>query len=151
MDVSIDSLSYVALLSNMTRRAGTPLKCYNGHKNWLLGWYQNKRLSVSGSAKVRLAALVDSSLAGSNEYVLLNVQNKIFLQYNRAKKHNLETGLAKDEVTVTVPLNDGRSNQDAALKVGESYSGGGTVIRVCSAETTANGADVVVVAIGRGC
>jgi hypothetical protein len=108
-------------------------------------------LSISGTAKVRLAAFVDVNLAASNEYVLLNVKNKYFVQYNRAKKHNAGTELSKDEVTVTVPLSDGKSNQAAALAVGESYNAGGTVIRVCSSVTTASGADVVVVAIGTGC
>jgi hypothetical protein len=106
---------------------------------------------VSGSAKVRLAAFVDVNLAASNEYVLLNIQNKFFVQYNRSKKHNAGTELAKDEVTITVPLNDGKSNQAAALAVGESYNAGGTVIKVCSAATTGSGADVMVVAIGTGC
>jgi hypothetical protein len=145
----VDSHPYFVRRCRCRFRPGAPLRCYNGHKNWLLGWYPSKRLAVPGAAKIRLAAFVDVQLAASNEYVLLNVQNnKYFVQYNRAKKHNVGTQIAQDRVTVTVPAGAGTSNQVAALAVGESY---GSVIRVCSAETTASGADVVVVAIGMAC
>ena len=131
--------------------AGAPDKCYNGQKNWQLGWYQGRRQFVTNGTVVRLVAFVDYKKAASNETVVVNVNNKYYLQYNRAKSFNYQTNMYMDKVTVTGMLGNGNSIVLAGLGVLESYSIGDTFIQVCSSETGSNGRDIMIVAINGAC
>ena len=131
---------------------GAPRKCFNGHKNWVLGWYAGRRESVTGSKKIRLAAFTDVNKATASEPVVVQVDGKFYLQYNRQETFNFQTDLHVNKVSVTGVLSDGRSDSLAGLGVGETYTNGGTVIKVCSAVSGGtNAADVMIVAIGGNC
>ena len=117
-----------------------PLKCFNPSKNWLLGWYEDRALNLgSGESWTgRLAAFVDYDMAdrSENEFVLLRVDEFLFIQYNRAKRFNAGTSLHLDKVLVVVGrggLSMLTSVLVAGLGNGERYSWkGSTTIEVCS-------------------
>jgi hypothetical protein len=99
--------------------------CFNGHKNWLLGWYDNRKIEVdrrsSGSWSGRLAAFVDYKSTSPSEYVLIKVGN-LHLQYNRKKDFNSGTVEKADQVTVTEGVTShNTSNSLAGLGFGGSY------------------------------
>jgi len=155
-----------------------PLKCFNGHKNWILGWYKSRLITVDplreGSRLVKLAAFVDFEKTSfiRGEYVLANIIDTFFLQFNRAKGFNRDTEEKRNQVTVTEAMHGGSENR-AGLKVGESYFSAGPlsaytgtasssdeggnhaklVIEVCEslpADSALNTPDIVTVSIGVG-
>jgi hypothetical protein len=146
LDDYADTTGYLGYSSSSV---GTPSKCYNGYKNWNLGWYQGRRESVSTSKVIRLVAFVDFQKAAANEPVLVQVNSKFYIQYNRAKSFNSQTDLHRDKVTVTTTQSNGNSLNLAGLGVGQSYVNGATKIKVCSKQTGSAGQDVMVVAIGK--
>jgi hypothetical protein len=80
-----------------------PRTCFNGVENWQLQWYASNHLYLNANSAPRLIKLVtfvDFDKAGSNP-VVINVANVLYLQYNRAKSFNIDTGEQKDAVTVT--------------------------------------------------
>ena len=116
-----------------------PLKCFNPSKNWLLGWYNDKALEIASgeSWTGRLVAFVDYDLANvaNNEYVLLRLDDFLFVQFNRAKQFNAGTSLHADQVTLVVGVG-GLSSSSSVLRAAlgnlETYSYKGTTIEVCS-------------------
>ena len=70
-----------------------PRKCFNGAKNWQLQWYKEKQLKVNPfiARFITLSSFVDFDKAKMNEPCLLNIGGKYFLQFNRARKFNLDT------------------------------------------------------------
>jgi len=87
-------------------QVGSPAMCYNPQKNWSLGWYKDRALSLTMTELPwggNLAAYVDYDLTQSNQYVLINVGNsvpRLFIQYNRAKNMNTETRAERDKVVI---------------------------------------------------
>ena len=82
---------------------GAPSMCFNGHKNWLLGWYQDKSTGIDILAQKswsgRLHAFVDYDRIASDSNVLIKV-NDLYLQYNRARRFNSGTQERGNEVTI---------------------------------------------------
>ena len=121
-----------------------PLRCFNANKNWLLGWYKEKALPI-GALETwtgRLVAFVDYDLAdpNNNEFVLLRVDEFLYVQYNRAKKFNAGTSLHQDEVVAVA--GEGTLTSGSVLLAGlgasESYSWKGMTILVCSLKFNAS-------------
>ncbi len=86
---------------------GSPSKCFNGHKNYLLGWYSDRFLQITPSVLPwtgNLVTFVDYDKALPNEPVLIQI-NDLYLQYNRAKSFNYQTRQNQDEVTITQAVN----------------------------------------------
>jgi len=82
-----------------------PRKCFNAVNHYKFGWFFDKTKTmdprtVSGTV-INLATFVDYEIAAPSEPVLLNLADKYFLQYNRAKGFNSETEQKRDQVTVT--------------------------------------------------
>ena len=81
-----------------------PLKCFNAEKNWNLGWYNDRALkinpAVEGPHMVKLAPFVDYDKIPDEQYVLINVDDKFFVQYNRAKGMNSETEEKRNQVVI---------------------------------------------------
>ena len=127
--------------SSSLREVDGPLKCFNGNKNWLLKWYEDKQIVVApgSSWSGRLAAFVDynSASVGRNEYVLLRVDD-MFVQYNLAESFNVGTKEMINEVTI-VKGDDIDATVKSELKAGigayESYTRDGMTFEVCSFET----------------
>ena len=98
-----------------------PLKCFNPSKNWHLGWYRDKALEIGlgESWTGRLVAFVDYELAdpSMNEFVLLRLNDFLFVQYNRAKAFNAGTSLHRDKVVVVIGRG-GLSSSSSVLRAG---------------------------------
>lgn len=134
----------------------SPLKCYNGYKNHLFGWYQRREVTVdpNQSNLIELATFVDFDKTTENQPVLLNIGNQYFIQYNRAKLFNIETTDKRDAVTITENT-PGWSHVRAGLLLDEewtvgNYAGTGRtlVVKVCQQIMSTNDADSMMVSIG---
>ena len=114
-----------------------PLKCFNANKNWLLGWYEDKELTVAvgNSWSGRLVAFVDYERAQTsrNEYVVIRVGD-MFVQYNRARSFN--SGTSERENEVVIVSGDPRTSVETALlsglQAGGTYSRNGVAFEVCA-------------------
>ena len=66
-------------------------QCFNSHKNFQLGWYQDKTISVDpsivGTWTGSLAAFIGYSRARENEVVFIKVRD-LYLQYNQKDSFN---------------------------------------------------------------
>lgn len=115
-----------------------PVKCFNPSKNWLLGWYRDKSLQIGlgESWKGRLVTFVDYDLANpaNNEFVLLQVNEFMYIQYNRAKRFNFGTSSLGDKVVAVA--GEGALSSFSVRLAGlgnlETYSWKGMTIEVCS-------------------
>ena len=89
------------LMGYSTTQLGAPLSCFNGHKNYYLGWYSDRTAILDGSKSWggRLFAFVDYNKTPNDGHVLIKVGN-LFIQWNRAKSFNNETRAHRDEVTI---------------------------------------------------
>lgn len=126
---------------------GAPLKCFNGHKLWLSGWFQDRAYnidpSVGNPVLKRVVAFADygKTLDGS-DVVLLRV-GQYFIQYNRAKGINVGTGTNADKVTITYAKGATYDSLAiAGLSAGNSHTlpgfgntGSDLVIEVCQVGT----------------
>jgi hypothetical protein len=138
-----------------------PIKCFNAFKNWQLGWYASNQLTINPLARPRrinLVAFADYPTAGRLP-VIVNVGGVYFLQFNRAKTINIDSGEKINKLTVT--RNDENLTQSVAgLDVGQSYevanwqgSNSSLVIQVCRAiYNVSNPAatDRMVISVGLG-
>jgi hypothetical protein len=126
-----------------------------------LGWYGSRRLTIDPRRDdprlVRLAAFVDYDKTSENETVLVKVLDRFYLQYNRAKGMNRDTGEKRNQVIVTHAREDGTETL-AGLSVGESFAlpaeldiESEVVIEVCDKVSgDRRGPDVMVVGITLG-
>ena len=133
--------------------------CFNGVKNSLLGWYNNRKLRVdpfAGPVKVNLAAFVDYNKTTTAQPVLVKVGAYV-LQFNRAKTFNENTQAKADQVTVTAP-GTYYSRSVAGLAVGDRFivknfqrSGRRLIIQACRRVwNSASDIDTMVLSIGIG-
>lgn len=98
--------------------------CFNGHKNWLLGWYSDRTVEFYPNRAWggRLYAFVDYNRTPDNSYVVIRVRD-LYLQYNRARRFNSETKEKKNEVTITRgPGDNAQSRLLGAVGVGNGRS-----------------------------
>ena len=145
-----------------SRRTDWPRKCFNGLKNWQLGWYNDRHLMITDPStprKITLAAFVDYNKAKSNEVVVVNIADRFFLQYNRAKGFNDETEEIGDMVAVTENTERWSSSRGGldlmeTFEVPNFEDGKTLVVQVCeeniNSDEDASRADAVVVSIGLG-
>lgn len=106
---------------------------------------------------VRLAAFVDYDKTSNNDTVLVKVMDSFYIQYNRAKRMNRDTGENRNQVIITQQREDGTETL-AGLSVGESFAlpAGSkgereVVIEACEkASGKRSGPDLMVVGITRG-
>ena len=134
------TLILVPFCCNSEATVDGPLKCFNPSKNWLLGWYndKSKEIGQGGSWAGRLVAFVDYDLAdpSNNEYVVLRVNDGLFVQYNRAKDFNAGTSLHKDKIVAVAGDGELSSSSSSVLLVGldsyENHTWRGMTIEVCS-------------------
>jgi hypothetical protein len=109
--------------------------------NHELGWYSEREQKINPTVKpfmISLASFVDFDRAIRTQPVLVDVQNKVFLQYNRAKWFNQDTEEKWDSVTVTELFSNGDSNNlggvypGSQLAIPNFSNGRDLVIDVCS-------------------
>ena len=125
-----------------------PLKCFNGHKSWLLGWYSSRHITVDGPAHIKLASFVDFAQTAEHEPVIANVLDKYYLMFNQAKGFNKDTEGKPDMLTIT-EAQTGGSDSVAGLEVGDSVElEGGLIIEVC--EEISGPPDALIVSVHYG-
>jgi Gametolysin peptidase M11 len=135
-----------------------PRKCFNGQKNWMLGWYSQRSLTIDPFAMqptlVKLATFVDYDKAQADEPVLVNVANTYYVQYNVAKGFNIDVNEKQNQLTVTEEGPSG-SESRGGLSVGGVFeienflfSGRNLVIQACTLINGTENAEVMVVSIG---
>ena len=93
----------------------SPVMCFNGHKNYVLGWYADKQIILEPAKGVtwsgKLVGFVDYNKASTsrNEYVLV-VFGTLFIQYNLAEGFNSQVQEKANLVTiVTAPTSTSQS------------------------------------------
>lgn len=81
-----------------------PEKCFNGQNNFHFGWFSDRTLQlkkIQSAFAVTLASFVDYEfLENSSDVVIIAIDEKYFLQFNRAKSFNRGTEEHIDEVTI---------------------------------------------------
>jgi hypothetical protein len=134
-------------------RVGYPITCFNGAKNWRLGWYSDKQVLISeDDLSIRgwsgsIYGYVDYDIAPGN--VLIRVKNLI-LQYNKIGTINRDTIEKRDKVVVTETSgSNARSLSLAGLDVLDHTftSTEGIVVYICDHVQPSNELDYFVVSI----
>jgi hypothetical protein len=128
-------------------KSGAPIKCFNAHKNWLSGWFGGREYAVNPAMPEpvlnRLVTFVDYDKEMEwFDIVLLRV-GPYYIQYNRAKGINIDTGMNADLVTVTYAKDDSSDSEAiAGLAAGQQVelpgyrrTGFSLVIEVCELGT----------------
>ena len=105
---------------------GAPAMCFNGHNNYVLGWYADKQITVEPLKGKRwsgkLVGFVDYEKASTsrNEFVLI-VVDQFYIQYNLAESFNFQTREHKNTVTVTTAIGSTAfSSMEASLSKGQT-------------------------------
>ena len=118
--------------------SSTPAMCYNGHKNFVLGWYADKQIiinpALSGPWLGKLVGFVDYTIASvsRNEYVLI-VVGQLYIQYNLAEKFNFQTRENANMVTITSATKAAStSNILSAITVNQIAVVGSYTVEVCA-------------------
>lgn len=161
-------------MSVSSKASDTPRQAFNGAKHFKLGWYQLRTMTINPLAAppagsrsfatsprlIQLAAFVDFELTKRHQPVLVSIDDKYFIQYNRAKGFNNETRSMADRVTVTAVSDGGWQSErkaglnqlaDESLYVLENYSDSGRdlYIQVCSERPGSyTRPDMMVISIG---
>lgn len=115
-------------------RRGGPLLCYNAANHWDLGFYHNGRrdLGTTGPASPIKITLTGFSSYPSGNTFLVKIGN-IYMQYNHASAHNINTDKSTSNQLVVVQKGSrSRTSRLAVLDQGNEYRSGAFVVRVCA-------------------
>ena len=99
-----------------------PRQCYNAHKNWHLGWYEDRSIDLSSSIRqkalgFRLVPFVDYNATTVDDSVVIRL-GTLYVQYNRNRDFNDGTREYRNHVVIvsaTNSVNPVRSNLEAAI------------------------------------
>ena len=118
--------------------SSSPAMCYNGHKNYVLGWYADKQITINpatgGPWLGKLVGFVDYTNASVSrkEYVLI-VVGQLYIQYNLAEKFNFQTREKANMVTITTATKvTSPSNILSAMTVNQYTVVGSYTVEVCA-------------------
>jgi hypothetical protein len=120
---------------------GHPLECFNAHKNWISGWFDDRKVVVnvtmaSGAWFGNLTSFVDYIITVYTP-VLFNIGD-LYIQLNSAKRFNNETKATQNQIAIVqANATDVVSRRMAGLYANQSfvypdYGPDGLVIEVCS-------------------
>jgi len=126
-----------------------PRKCFNGYNNFHLGWYNDRKVDYEESmTSVKLVTFVDYDKTASDEPVIVNIDEKYFLQFNKKKDFNEETGdtntwKTSNKVTIHTNITNEDTELIAALDVGgiQHLTNPNVFVKVCESFTTNSGAE----------
>lgn len=112
--------------------ADDPLMCFNAVKNWQLGWYADRHITLSGSLNYEgnLIGLSDYGSTTSADKMIIYIPNAngtdFYVSYNRKSGRNAETLEGGNQVLVhkkdAAPDQSGKSWLLAKLNAGGSYN-----------------------------
>jgi Gametolysin peptidase M11 len=129
---------YSGNMGGSTVRRGGPLMCYNAANHWDLGWFSNARrdLGSAGPSTPITITLTAFTSYPSGSTVLVKVGN-IYLQYNQAAAHNIDTdGPTANQLVVIEKHSNILTSRLADLDQGDEYRAVSFVVRVCSKLST---------------
>lgn len=119
--------------------------CFNAADHYRMGWYSSKRRDVgSGPWTGKVGAFVYSQ--SSSNPVVIKASGNIYFQYNLAQAHNSGTRAMSNQLVIVKLLSNGHTEVQRGLNQGETWSGAGLRIQVCS-----QGAREVSVAVNSNC
>jgi hypothetical protein len=140
-----------------------PIKCYNAQSHWLLGWFSDRSFTVDpyAAVKIKILGFVDYIKAvEGKEFVVVKVGENLYLQFNRAKLHNVDTEEAADMLVIIRDSGDQGTTLVAELDNGNivymkpNFESSGEQLRVEVCRTvmgeTDNDIDWMEVSIGYG-
>jgi hypothetical protein len=96
------------LTSHMSRallKDDFPIKCFNAQNHWIMGWFRGRSITVDPQEPVKLKILgfVDYTKAvQGDDNVVAKVGENLYLQFNRAKLHNIDTEEAPDKLVIII-------------------------------------------------
>lgn len=108
---------------------GGPKMCFNAQNHWTLGWFDDRKLSLTQSDLPwggYLAAFVDYQATAPSQHVLIRIGDSdvgLYLQFNRAKGINVGTRALPD--TVVIVSDDGTVNPTWGI---QSWQVGGIMV-----------------------
>lgn len=124
------------------------MKCFNGHKNWVAKWFDDRAYRVNpymlSPVLTRLVTFVDYKKDLELDDVVLIRVGPYFIQYNRAKGINVDTGMHADQVSIT-KAQDAEADSEAIIGLGAGQkailteyrsTGYSLVVEVCDMGTT---------------
>ena len=122
----------------------SPRMCFNGPKNWQLGWYDDRHVDISSGSYWygNLYGISDYNTATLGDAVVIRIavaspSPDIYISYNRAIGISSGTKEGADKVLVhtksNIPQLPGKSKLKAKLSAGESYTISGNIITCHSA------------------
>lgn len=136
-----------------------PRKCFNAYHSHHFGWYSDKTVTISEKSPnrlIELATFVDYDKLEWNNFVLINLADTYFMNFNVAKSFNIGTEHRINQLTVTEPTVNGTESL-AGIKAGGTYTienfknlGRPLIIEACQQKVNSRGAEVVVVSIATG-
>lgn len=88
------------------------VRCFNGHKHWVLGWYRNRTVSINlsdGAWLGTVLAFTDYDQAENGDFVVVKVNN-LYIQYNKAEEFNFQTMDKKNQLTIVEAENENMSS-----------------------------------------
>jgi len=124
---------YTGYMGISVKRNKWPARCFNPHNHWELGWYSDRAKSIDvvdlirdgQPVKLKIAAFVDYGVLrnelsdgdgdGNNgnsdidTYVVVRVGEGLYMQYNRKKKFNRDTGEFADMLSIVQARRKGTS------------------------------------------
>ena len=120
-----DYTDFTGYMSAGYQQLHWPAKCFNPQNHWHLGWFEDRSRSIyplqhEQPELVNVAAFVDydqtlHSGDGAEYDVLVRVGDDLFLQYNRAKSFNRDTGEKRDMITIVQQMGNTGTDLIAGL------------------------------------
>jgi hypothetical protein len=105
-----DYTDYTSYMSAGHKETNWPAKSFNAQNHWDLGWYEDRSASVDPFAApylLKIAAFVDYDKTQQSEYVVVQVGDNLYMQYNRAKGFNRDTEEKADMLTLSTKTDGG--------------------------------------------
>jgi hypothetical protein len=124
---------------NVHSQPYSPRQCYNAVGHARFGWFSDKTRYISdpwsNGGLLKVAAFVDYPIAVAGvDDIIVQIGSYIFMQYNRARDHNVDTYEYPDSLVVVQDL-EGRDGSfiQTVLTAGQVYDASNTGrIEVCA-------------------
>ena len=86
--------------------------CFNGSKNWFLGWHSDRNFNLDASqlpSSTKLIPFTQYNLGASDERVVLKIGD-YYIQYNKFESFNTNVGMNRNTATITLSTTAGKPN-----------------------------------------
>jgi Gametolysin peptidase M11 len=148
-------------MGGAVRATNYPRRCYNAQNHWHVGWYSSRSIEIdpysTSSAVYRVIPFVDFNKANTGEYAIVKLTGlDLYMQYNRQKSFNVETGELQDRLTIVRDTGEGTDLlaglSDDSPWWQRMYDSRLLTIEVCSVQMARSSQepDVMFVSIGFG-